>query len=120
MKLLATVLAIALCVPVSSFATGGFTSLNPERAYPDNATPITSGGPFEDLLKQVQEKLRARGFDAGPANGTFNSKTQAALTQFQLASVIPASGALDDVTLATLGVERAAAAAPAGSGQPSR
>jgi peptidoglycan hydrolase-like protein with peptidoglycan-binding domain len=120
MKRLAIVVALALCVPVPSLATGGFTSLNPERAYPDNAPPLTSGGPFEDLLKQVQEKLHARGFDAGPVNGAFNSKTQAALAQFQLSNVIPASGALDDATLAELGVERAATGASAAGGQPLR
>jgi peptidoglycan hydrolase-like protein with peptidoglycan-binding domain len=121
MKRLAIVLtAITVCFPVATLARSAFTSNHPEEAYPDNAPPLTSGGQFEDLLKQVQEKLHARGFDAGPANGTFNSKTQAALAQFQLSNVIPASGALDDATLAELGVQRAATGAAAGGGQPSR
>lgn len=111
MKFLATILALALCVPLSSLAGGGFTSLNPERAYPDDAAPMTSGGPFEELLKQVQQKLHAHGFDAGPVNGAFNSKTQAALAQFQLSRLLPASGALDDATLKELGVERGTTAA---------
>jgi len=110
MKLLATVFAIALCVSLSTFAGGGFTSLSPEKAYPNDAAPLTSGGEFEGLFKQIQEKLNAQGFDAGPANGAFSAKTQAALVQFQLSRMLPASGALDETTLSALGVARAPSA----------
>ena len=113
MKPLAVVLAaIAVAVPAAALAGPAFSTMNPHEQYPDNAPPITAGGPYEELLKQVQEKLNARGFAAGPANGAFTTKTQAAITQFQLANVIPASGALDDATLAELGVERGAVSAP--------
>ena len=109
MKPAAIVLAaIALAVPAAASAGSAFSAIHPQEQYPDDAAPITSGGPYEALLKQVQEKLNARGFAAGPANGAFTTKTQAALTQFQLANVLPASGALDDATLAELGVERGA------------
>ena len=115
MKLLATLVAIALSIPLSTLAGGGFTSLSPEKAYPNDAAPLTSGGEFEGLFKQVQEKLNAQGFDAGPVNGAFTSKTQAALVQFQLSRLLPASGALDDKTLSELGVERApSVSAPSG------
>jgi peptidoglycan hydrolase-like protein with peptidoglycan-binding domain len=115
MKHLATVLAITLCAPLSTLAGGGFTSLSPEKAYPNDAAPLTSGGEFEGLFRQVQERLQALGFDAGPANGAFSAKTQAALVQFQLSRMLPASGALDETTLSALGVERApSATAPSG------
>jgi peptidoglycan hydrolase-like protein with peptidoglycan-binding domain len=39
----------------------------------------------------------------GPYDG---EKTQAALAQFQIANLLPASGALDDQTLRALGVQR--------------
>ena len=55
---------------------------------------------------RMQERLNALGFDAGPPNGAFEGKTQAALAQFQLSRLIPASGQLDDQTLAELGIER--------------
>ena len=58
------------------------------------------------FISQVQEKLLELGFDAGPVNGNFGTKTQAALAQFQLSRTIPASGALDPLTLEELGVER--------------
>lgn len=63
----------------------------------------------------MQEKLRELGFDAGPVNGDFGSKTQAALAQFQLSRAIPASGQLDDQTLAELGVKRDEPQASAGA-----
>ena len=119
MKPLAIVVAIAVCCPAAALAGREFTSNHPEEQYPNDAPPLTSGGPYEDMLKQVQEKLRAQGFDAGPANGAFNTKTQAALAQFQLSRNLPASGAMDDATLAVLGVEPIASAASADSGEPS-
>jgi len=115
MKFVPTVLALALCAPLPTLAGGGFTSLSPEKAYPNDAAPLTSGGEFEGLFKQVQEKLQALGFDAGPVNGAFSAKTQAALVQFQLSRMLPASGALDETTLSALGVERTPSV-PASSG----
>jgi len=60
-----------------------------------------------DDVAALQRRLGALGFDAGPANGEFGSKTQAALAQFQLSEMLPASGALDEHTLAALGVDTA-------------
>jgi len=84
--------------------------------------------PFAGFISRVQEELRALGFDAGPVNGDFGTKTQAALAQFQLSRAIPASGQLDDPTLAELGIKRddtqdsgiasAGASAAAGPGAP--
>ncbi|HEY7241440.1 MAG TPA: peptidoglycan-binding domain-containing protein [Burkholderiales bacterium] len=93
---------------------GPFTDIHPEQAYPDPAQ-AASGDPYTGLISRVQEKLRELGFDAGPANGDFGEKTQAALGQFQLAADLPVSGQLDDQTLAGLGVQRDAAQASAGA-----
>ena len=102
--------AALLVVPALIVGGGEFTGIHPEEAYPDPQDPLSSS-PYSGLISQVQERLRALGFDAGPVNGDFNSKTQAALAQFQLANLIPVSGSLDDETLAELGVERSQAAA---------
>ena len=69
--------------------------------------PGVEAAAHSDLISQVQEKLNALGFDAGPVNGDWNAKTQAALAQFQLSLIIPAGGQLDEQTLMELGVERA-------------
>jgi hypothetical protein len=67
---------------------------------------LASSDPYTGFIREVQEKLHALGFDAGPANGDFGAETQAALAQFQLSRTIPASGQLDDETLQELGLER--------------
>lgn len=105
MKSLLVLLACAVLAPSAGAAGGAFTSLHPEEAIP-NPAPQISSGTYDDLIKRVQAKLRELGFDAGPVNGDFGEKTQAALAQFQLSRTIPASGQLDDVTLAELGVIR--------------
>jgi peptidoglycan hydrolase-like protein with peptidoglycan-binding domain len=70
-------------------------------------TEQTSPEPSADINRRVQEKLRERGFYAGPINGDIGPNTQAALAQFQLSIPLPASGQMDDQTLAALGIERA-------------
>ena len=105
MKRLLTLTACAVLASSAAAAGGAFTSNHPEEAIPDPA-PQISAGPYDDFIKRVQAKLRELGFDAGPVSGDFGEKTQAALAQFQLSRTIPASGQLDDVTLAELGVVR--------------
>ena len=107
-----------LFVPLAAIAAGAFTSNHPESAIPDPAGPI-SQSPSSGFISRVQERLRALGFDAGPVNGDFGEKTQAALAQFQLSQAIPASGQLDERTLAELGVARDEAQASAGASAPS-
>jgi hypothetical protein len=109
MKTLLPFLAGALlAASVPALAQKAVGDIHPEEAIPDNLPRITAPGPFEDFIKQVQEKLRELGFDAGQVNGDFGLKTQAALAQFQLANVLPVSGALDDQTLLALDVRRPA------------
>lgn len=99
--------ALFLFASVAS-AGNAVSDMHPEEAYPDpspQATAPASPGPFTEFFKQVQEKLNRLGFDAGPANGQFDSKTQAALVQFQLSWPLPASGSLDEPTLRALGVQ---------------
>lgn len=105
---------ICLLAPLGALASGPFTSLHPEEHEPD---PVgqNAADPYNGLISQVQEKLHGFGFDAGPVNGNFGTKTQAALAQFQLSRTIPASGALDDLTLAELGVERQQESAAVGA-----
>jgi hypothetical protein len=114
MNLRTCVATAVLLVPLGAIAAGPFTSLHPEEAHPD-PTGKSSPDPYMGFIGRVQEKLRALGFDAGPVNGDFGSKTQAALAQFQLSRTIPASGQLDDPTLAELGVARDDAQASAGA-----
>ena len=103
-----------MALPFGVATAGPFTDIHPEGAYPDPAQ-AASTDPYTGFIARVQEKLAELGFAAGPANGDFGEKTQAALGQFQLAADLPVSGQLDDQTLAGLGVERDAAQASAGA-----
>jgi len=104
---LAYLLAAALAGGASLPALAGETlPEKPAEAIPDNLPRMAAPGPYDGMVREVQEKLNALGFDAGPVNGDFGEKTQAALAQFQLANLLPASGALDNATLKELGVER--------------
>ena len=102
-------LLVLLLLPLNAIAS----NVHPEEDHPDPVEQ-SSADPYTGFISQVQEKLRALGFDAGPVNGNFGSKTQAALAQFQLSRTIPASGALDDLTLEELGVEQQKGSAAAG------
>ena len=104
-------LAILLLATSPVLANTPFTAIHPEAAIPDPDGRLQSG-PFSDLYVQVQERLNALGYDAGPPNGDFGAKTQAALAQFQLANTLPASGQLDDATLQALDIKRDAVAEP--------
>ena len=106
--------AVLLVLPLAALGADPFTSLHPEEALPDPVEKA-SPDPYTDFISRVQESLRALGFDAGPVNGDFGAKTQAALAQFQLSRTIPASGQLDDQTLAELGVKRGEIQASAGA-----
>ena len=117
MKTRAFITAI-LFAPLTAIAAGAFTSNHHESAIPDPTEPI-SQSPYSGFISRVQERLRVLGFDAGPVNGDFGEKTQAALAQFQIANTIPAGGQLDDRTLAELGVARDDAQASAGASAPS-
>lgn len=55
-------------------------------------------------VRQLQEKLKSRGFDAGPADGRMGDATRAAIRAFQRSQDLPVTGRADSRTLAALGV----------------
>ena len=80
-------------------------AMHPEENIPDNLPKLTSPGPYSDFYSQLQQKLNSLGFDAGPVNGDFGDKTQAALAQYQLAMMLPVSGMPDAPTLLQLDMQ---------------
>ena len=64
----------------------------------------------DEKIKQVQQKLKDQGHDAGPVDGVMGPKTQAALKEFQSAKGLKDSGQLDRETMAALGVSGSASA----------
>jgi peptidoglycan hydrolase-like protein with peptidoglycan-binding domain len=107
MNLRTPVIAAALVLAAPALAGTALSDLHPEEAHPNDAPPVVSASPYADLIRQVQEKLHALDFDPGPVNGAISTKTQAALAQFQLSQLLPASGAIDQRTLLALGIDPA-------------
>jgi len=103
--------AVLLGVWLPALAGNPVGAMHPEESIPDNLPRMTSPGPDDEFIKQVQQKLHDAGFDAGPVNGDFGAKTQAALAQYQLANLLPASGMPDAPTLLQLDIAR-----PSGGG----
>jgi Putative peptidoglycan binding domain len=55
-------------------------------------------------VRQVQNALKAKGFDPGPLNGVVGTKTKEAVQNFQDRFGIKATGTIDNQTLFALGV----------------
>ena len=94
MKLSRTVVAtaVALVLSTPAFARG-------EAPFVDSA-----------ILRQVQQTLQSRGFQAGPVDGVMGPATQRAIRSFQRAENLEVTGQLNSRTLVALGVQENGAA----------
>lgn len=59
-------------------------------------------GDSGSAVKEVQELLAKKGFDPGPADGVFGSKTKAAVIKFQQANKLVADGIVGAKTMEVL------------------
>jgi peptidoglycan hydrolase-like protein with peptidoglycan-binding domain len=96
MKLSRTVIATAVGIALSTlaFARG-------EGPFVDSAT-----------IRQVQQTLHSRGFQAGPVDGLMGPATQRAIRSFQRAENLEVTGQLNSRTLVALGLQEGGAAPP--------
>jgi hypothetical protein len=78
-----------------------YLSVHPRPA--SSAAPASTS-PRRDLVRQVQERLQAVGFNPGTIDGAIGPQTQQALRWFQNAQGLRATGDLDEPTLNALGV----------------
>jgi peptidoglycan hydrolase-like protein with peptidoglycan-binding domain len=104
--------AAALAIPF-----GALAAEQPAESPQATAAESVQSAPnaSETIVKLMQEKLHQLGLYTGPIDGDLSGGTQAALVQFQLSVPIPASGTLDDATMAALGLERETQAAAGAS-----
>ena len=68
-------------------------------------TPLMTG----DKVKEIQQKLKAAGFDPGPIDGEFGPHTHAAVVAFQLSLGLVPDGEVGPQTAQALGVQLRAA-----------
>jgi hypothetical protein len=71
---------------------------------PAGSAVSSSTSPRRDLMRQVQERLQAVGYNPGTIDGSMGPQTQQALRWFQNAQGLRATGDLDEYTLNALGI----------------
>jgi peptidoglycan hydrolase-like protein with peptidoglycan-binding domain len=70
---------------------------------------------FDDPKKQVQQRLKDLGHYGGLVDGELGAETRAAVARFQRSVPLPASGHLDEKTMAALGLPPEASASSGAS-----
>lgn len=72
----------------------------------------------QQVVRQVQEKLKQEGYQVGPVDGIWGPRTQSAVREFQQAEGLEATGELNQQTLAALEIRGGTAAAGGEAGEP--
>lgn len=85
-----------ICIPTSSPGPG--------PTPPVNNCPTLSYGSRGTSVQQAQQLLRNAGFDPGPIDGIFGSKTQQAVIAFQKSKHLVPDGVIGVATWTALGV----------------
>ena len=62
------------------------------------AEPVLKKGSSDPAVRDLQEALKALGYDPGPIDGAFGAMTESAVKKFQQAREIPADGVVGKVT----------------------
>lgn len=71
----------------------------PKIVYRLTQPPMTG-----EVVRQIQERLKKKGFDPGPIDGVFGSKTFAAVRAFQLVKGLLPDGEVGPATAKALGI----------------
>jgi hypothetical protein len=82
------------------------TNLAPEATHPNIGEPVPRPGPATARqIAHAQSRLAALGYDPGPADGRFGSRSEAAVSKFRKDARLPGNGRIDDRLLARLDAE---------------
>lgn len=75
----------------------------PEQASAKKQEPVAVARPVShQLVRKVQEQLKAEGIDPGPIDGRWGPRTSQAVREFQQSEGIETTAQLDEPTLAAL------------------
>jgi len=69
-----------------------------------SSSATTLSGYDSTLVRDVQQALNDKGYDAGMVDGQWGPRTETAVKRFQQASGLPQTGGLENSTLVALGV----------------
>ena len=96
--IVATAAVLALGIAGSQV---GHTQTPRSTAMPPQSTTSETAVP-ESQVKQAQQQLKSAGLYKGTVDGKMGSDTQQAIEQFQQKHGLPATGTLDEQTMAAL------------------
>jgi sporulation protein YlmC with PRC-barrel domain len=85
-KLIVTVSMLGLLLPAVSFAEGGQQKSQPQQSQQQSMD--------QAQRRQVEERLKAAGFDPGPVDGVFTGETAQALVAYEKDRGLPSEGLL--------------------------
>ena len=101
---LANIAMQVAAMPASTVVTTTQTQYGPPSAPPPSSYGGGGGSgiPYNAQVAEAQQLLTAQGFNPGGVDGKLGNNTRAAITKFQAANGLPATGNLDAATLAKL------------------
>jgi hypothetical protein len=99
--------------------TGKMKSSKGMESGAESSAKGSQGQWAKEDIKKVQEALKEKGQDPGPADGVLGAQTQKALRAFQSANGLKSTGRLDAETAKALGVEGGASSSMGSSRSPS-
>lgn len=77
---------------------------NQPQQTAENNQPISPQDLSRDQVRKIQQALDKEGFKSGHVDGIWGHETQNAVKQFQQSKQLPATGQLDEQTVADLGL----------------
>jgi peptidoglycan hydrolase-like protein with peptidoglycan-binding domain len=88
---------------VATLAVPGWAADQSQKAEPKSEKAMSNQS--RDEVKKIQEALKSKGQDPGAADGVMGKKTKQAISAFQKANGLKATGAVNHQTAEKLGVE---------------
>jgi peptidoglycan hydrolase-like protein with peptidoglycan-binding domain len=128
-SIVAALLLYSVFVLISAFPTAAMAQTRSKTAAPAKSASKTQNSsrnfrygqrsPSRQRMKQIQLALKERGYDPGPIDGDWGSKSSSALKRFEKDHDLPADGGLDSLALITLGLGPKPPTNTASANQPS-
>jgi peptidoglycan hydrolase-like protein with peptidoglycan-binding domain len=109
MKLRHIVAAIAAAFATSAVAGGQSYQSQSQDSSWGSTQRVSTQSASPRVVQEVQHELNRMGYDAGPANGQPNARTEQSLKQFQSAQNLSPTGEINGPTLVALGIARSPA-----------
>jgi peptidoglycan hydrolase-like protein with peptidoglycan-binding domain len=95
---------------------GSGAAMQPNSSPSEQSAALSPDKLNKDVIRNVQQALNKKGFDAGRVDGIWGHETVAAIKNFQERNDLKADGKLDHQTMAALGLSSGQEPTTTGSG----